>query len=136
VSALNALTIAHLTGDDRMGQRAKRTLARYGPRIGAAARSIPMMLSALSAWHTGYAQIVIVGESHAARRLSREVARHYLPFALVIPISGNGQRNDLSRLLPFTATMTGRGGAAAYVCRDFTCRQPVATAEQLADELK
>jgi len=136
VSALNALTIAHLTGDDRMAQRAKRTLARYGPRIGAAARSIPMMLSALSGWHAGYAQIVIVGEGDAARTLSTEVARHYLPFALVIPIFGNGQRNDLSRLLPFTETMTGRGGAAAYVCRDFTCRQPVATAEQLAHELK
>jgi uncharacterized protein YyaL (SSP411 family) len=95
-----------------------------------------MMLSALSAWHTGSTQIVIVGDGDAARTLSTEVARHYLPFALVIPISGNGQRHDLSRLLPFTEAMTGRGSAAAYVCRDFTCRQPVATAEELAHELK
>ena len=28
--------------------------------------------------------------------------------------------------------MTERGSAAAYVCRDFTCRQPVTTVGELA----
>jgi uncharacterized protein YyaL (SSP411 family) len=134
VSALNTLTVADLTGDDRMRQRAERTLARYGPRIGAAARSIPMMLCALSAWHAGHSQIVIAGDSGAARSLETELARHYLPFAIVIPVSATAREN-LSRLLPFTAAMTAREGAAAYVCRDFTCRQPVTTAEDLAKEL-
>ena len=136
VSALNALTIAHLTGDDRMRERAERTLARYGPRIGAAARSIPMMLCALSAWHHGFAQVVIVGDGDAARSLAAEVARHYLPFAVVIPASMTAQHENLSRLLPFTRTMTAHDGAAAYVCRDFTCRQPVTAAEDLARELQ
>ena len=131
VSALNTLTVADLTGDDRMRQRAERTLARYGARIGAAARSIPMMLCALSAWHAGHSQIVIAGDGGAARSLETELARHYLPFAIVIPISATAREN-LSRLLPFTAAMTAREGATAYVCRDFTCRQPVTTAEDLS----
>jgi uncharacterized protein len=135
VSALNTLTMSHLTGDDRMRQRAQRTIARYGVRIGAAARSIPMMLCALSAWHAGYSQIVIVGDGEPARTLRIEAARHYLPFAVVIPISSDALRDSLSTLLPFTTAMTAREGAA-YVCRNFTCRQPVTTAEQLEHELR
>jgi len=135
VAALNTLTIAHLSGDDVMRQKAERTLARYGPRIGAAGRTIPMMLCALSAWHAGLSQIVIAGAAEVAHALNVEVARHYLPFGIVIPIAG-GADDTLSRLLPFTASMTGRGGAAAYVCRDFTCRQPVTTPADLAQQLE
>ena len=134
VSALNTLTISNVTGDDRLRRRTERTLARYGPRIGAAGRSIPMMLSALSAWYAGYSQIVIVGTDESARAMEIEVARHYLPFAIVIPIAPNASRDAIAARLPFTAGMTHRG-SAAYVCRDFTCRQPVTTVEALAAEL-
>ncbi|MFL6278524.1 MAG: thioredoxin domain-containing protein [Vicinamibacterales bacterium] len=136
VSALNTLTIANLTGDARMRERAQRTIARFGPRIGAAARSIPMMVCALSAWHAGHSQIVIVGTGDAARSLATAIAHRYLPFALVIPIPGGARAESLSRLLPFTAAMTARDGAAAYVCRDFTCRQPVTTVTELVGELE
>jgi uncharacterized protein YyaL (SSP411 family) len=135
VSALNVLTIANLTGDDRMRERAGRTIGRYGPRIGTAARSIPMMLCALSAWHAGHSQIVIVGDGEPARALSAEVARHYLPFALVIPVSTAVAREKLAALLPFTEAMTAPAGGAAYVCREFTCKQPVTRAEELELEL-
>jgi uncharacterized protein YyaL (SSP411 family) len=136
VAALNTLTIAHLTGDDVMRQKAERTLGRYGPRIGAAGRTIPMMLCALSAWHAGQSQIVIAGAAQAADALKAEVARHYLPFGIVIPIPDGTSRDALSMLLPFTASMSGGGGAAAYVCRSFTCRQPVTTPADLAPELE
>jgi uncharacterized protein YyaL (SSP411 family) len=62
--------------------------------------------------------------------------RHYLPFALIVPVSTKNPGDNLSRLLPFTAAMTARDGAAAYVCRNFACRQPVSTAQDLARELQ
>jgi uncharacterized protein YyaL (SSP411 family) len=136
VAALNTLTLAHLTGDDAMRQSTQRTIGRYGLRIGAAARSIPMMLCALSAWHAGPSQIVIAGEADSAARLAEETARHYLPFSLVVPLAPGAGQERVARLLPFTASMTGRGEAAAYVCRDFTCRQPVGTPDALAAELE
>jgi uncharacterized protein len=135
VSALNTLTLAHLTGDDAMLRKTGQTLARYGPRIGAAARTIPMMLCALSAWHAGPSQIVIAGDADAARPLKEETARHYVPFTVVIPLGSSASQQRVSKLLPFTASMTSRGSTAAYVCRDFTCRQPVTTREALAAEL-
>jgi len=135
VSALNTLTMSHLIGDERMAERARRTIARYGARIGAAARSLPMMLCSLSAWHAGYSQIVVVGGDDSSRPLQIEVARHYLPFAIVIPLSSGGPGGTLSKLLPFTAAMPA-AEAAAYVCRNFTCRQPATTVKQLEEELR
>jgi uncharacterized protein YyaL (SSP411 family) len=136
VAALNALTIAHLTGDDAARSRAGRTLGRYGPRAGAAARTIPMMLCALSAWHSEHAQVVVAGRHAAARALTQELARRYLPFAIVIPIEPGSHQDAVARVLPFTASMNpGADRAAAYVCRDFSCRQPATTVEELAREL-
>jgi hypothetical protein len=137
VAALNALTIAHLTGDTAMGERVERTLARFGPRIGAAARTIPMMLCALSGWHAGYSQIVIVGAPDASLPLRQAAARHFLPFGIVIPITPGPAQSALGGLLPFTSAMSVREDRpAAYVCRDFTCRQPVNDPDALASELK
>jgi uncharacterized protein YyaL (SSP411 family) len=136
VAALNTLTIANMTGDEQMRRRAERTLARYGLRIGAAGRSVPMMLCALSAWHAGHSQVVIAGDdANAVRALKEETARHYRPFSIIIPVGPRASREALSRRLPFTASMTAAAGAAAYVCRDFTCRQPVTTPSDLAREL-
>ena len=135
VAALNTLSLAYLTGDAGAREHAKRTLGRYGPRVGAAGRSVPMLLCALSGWHAGYSQIVLSGAEDAAQPLRREIAGRYLPFALVVPVVPGPAQARLAALLPFTAAMARPGGAAAYVCRDFTCRQPVFTPEDLAREL-
>ena len=136
VAALNTLTIAHLTGETAMVERARRTLARYGLRVGAAGRTIPMMLCALSGWHAGFSQVVIVGAPGSARALRQEAAGRYLPFAIVIPVVPGSAQEALAGLLPFTVGMSELDReAAAYVCSGFTCRQPVTTREDLAREL-
>ncbi len=138
LSVLNVLTLAHLTGSaDHVG-KAERTLARYGPRIGAAARAVPMMLCGLAAYHAGLGQVVIAGARGAADTgaLKAELARHYLPFSIAIPVDPGGNQPEIGSILPLVAPMTIRDGkAAAYVCREFTCRQPVTTPEALASSL-
>ncbi len=136
VSVLNLLTLAHLTGEQAAHRQLERTLGRYGSKAGRAARAIPMMLAGLSAWHAGASQIVIVGEAGERDALAAAAARRYLPFAIQIPVAPSEQA-ALGARLPFVAAMKTVGGkAAAYVCRDFTCRQPVTTAEALAAELQ
>ncbi|MGB2716413.1 MAG: thioredoxin domain-containing protein [Vicinamibacterales bacterium] len=138
VSVLNLLTLAHLTGLEGAESKAERTVARFGPRIGAAARAVPMMMCALSQWHAGMAQVVIIGEPQAerTRALNLALARTYLPFSIMIPVTPGASQQTLSRRLPFIAMMTAGPGAAAYVCRDFTCRQPVFESDALIEELR
>jgi uncharacterized protein YyaL (SSP411 family) len=141
----NALQLAHLTGDADALAKAERTLSRFGPRIGAAGRAVPFMLSNLSAWHAGpkQTQIVLVGprDREDTRALRAMLTRTYMPFATVISVDGGGEaaaaaaadRAALARLLPWIGAMdVVDGRAAAYVCRNFTCERPVTEPAALA----
>jgi uncharacterized protein YyaL (SSP411 family) len=137
IAALNAMTLAHLTGDAAHRQKAERTLARYGKRAGAAGRVIPMMLCALSAWHSPSMQIVVVGgrEAEQVLALEREIAVHYLPFAVHVPVDPDATQEALRLALPFVDGMKAHGGGAVYVCREFACQQPVGDVDALRAEL-
>ncbi|CAN5740492.1 thioredoxin domain-containing protein [soil metagenome] len=138
VSAMNVLTLAHLTGAPEYRDKAQRTLARFGPRVGAAGRVIPMMLCALSQWHSPSMQIVVVGGRTArpVQEFEREIASHYLPFAVHLPLDLDAGQSSLRTRLPFVDGMRAHGGGAVYVCRDFTCHQPVSSVEALRRELQ
>ena len=59
----------------------------------------------------------------------------YLPFATILIVSPAEQR-QLAALLPLVAAMRPvESGAAAYVCRNFSCRPAVTTVEELTREL-
>jgi hypothetical protein len=137
VAALNGLMLAHLTGESSYREKTGRTLARYGPRVGSAARVVPFMLCALSAWHSPTMQIVVVGgrSSDQVRMLEQEIASHYLPFAVHVPVDPDSTQDGLRRVLPFVDGMQAHGGGAVYVCREFTCHQPVGTADAVREEL-
>jgi uncharacterized protein len=136
VAVLNLITLNHMGVCS--AAKAERTLARYGPRIGAAARVLPMMLAGLSAWHAQHAQVVIVGgpDEGGTRALKREVARQYLPFAVMVPLVPGDKQQAIASHIPFVGAMGTRDSRpTAYVCRNFTCREPVTTPEALAASL-
>jgi hypothetical protein len=93
-----------------------------------------MMLAALSTYHAGMPQIVIVGDPAATETaaLHDVVRRRYLPTALVIPVDPARQQ-DVETLLPWVGVMRMlEGRATAYVCRQFTCDVPTTDPEDLA----
>jgi uncharacterized protein YyaL (SSP411 family) len=136
VSVHNLIALAHLLDDQDARQKAERTLARYGPQAGRAARVIPMMLAALSAWHAGSTQIVVLGGAAETEPLKTALAHHYLPFALTVPVEPGDRQQALGAMMPFIAAMRRIDDhATAFVCRDFTCREPVTTPAALAAQL-
>jgi uncharacterized protein len=147
VSVLNLLTLSHLVPDARWSDHVERTLRLFATRLEQMGRGVPMMAAALSTYLAGVQQIVIAeGEdgrpepgreatSAADDALDRAAAMQYLPFAIQLRINPE-QRRALAGSLPFLAAMQPLAGiTAAYVCRDFTCRQPVTTVDALEQEL-
>ena len=138
VSVLNLLILESLIGGGVWISKAERTLARFGPKVGAAGRVVPMMLAGLASWHATHAQIVIVGPAGGQDTLAllQEVARRYRPFAAVVPVRPGPAQDALAARMPFVGPMRMRDErATAYVCRDFTCREPVTDAAALAAQL-
>jgi uncharacterized protein len=138
VSVLNLLSLAHLTGERSLFEKVERTLRTFGAGLGQSARAVPMMMAALSTYHAGLRQVAIVGpqDREDTLNLHREVAASYQPFSLIVPVEPGARQERLARILPFVAPLQMRDGrATAYVCRDFTCRQPVMDADGLRLQL-
>jgi uncharacterized protein YyaL (SSP411 family) len=134
VSVLNLLTLSHLVADAQWSDRIERTLRLFATRLEQMGRGVPMMAAALSVHVAGVQQIVIA-EGEGGDALDRFVAMRYLPFAIQLRVTTE-TRGALAGSLPFVAAMQPLAGiTAAYVCRDFTCRQPVTTVDALEQEL-
>jgi uncharacterized protein YyaL (SSP411 family) len=136
MSVLNLLALSHLTSDEAMVERIERTLATFAERLSRLGRAVPMMLCALSTYHAGMPQVVIVGDRTAeeTQALIEALRRRYLPTAVVVPVEP-ASREPLVALLPWVAAMQPAGTAAAYVCRDFACTVPATSAAALAERL-
>jgi uncharacterized protein YyaL (SSP411 family) len=139
VSVLNLLTLSHLVTDAQWPDRIERTLRLFATRLEQMGRGVPLMAAALSTYLARVQQIVIAESEEDSGpqddALDRAVAMHYLPFAIQLRVSAAG-RSALAGSLPFIAAMQPVAGiTAAYVCRDFTCRQPVTTVDALEQEL-
>jgi len=138
VSVMNLLVLSHLVEDSQWPDRIERTLRLFGKRLEQIGRAVPMMAAALSTQIAGVQQIVIAEPASAAAddALARAVARQYLPFATILFVDDD-RRTALGGSLPFVAGMKPVDGrTAAYVCQNFTCRQPVTTADALLQELR
>jgi uncharacterized protein YyaL (SSP411 family) len=134
VTVRNLLTLAHLTGESSYRDRAARTLERYGSGLGRIARVMPMMLTNVVTWLTPAAQVVIAGRASGedTATLESAAASVYAPANVYITVDPDVPNASLSRELPWVAAMKLVGGrAAAYVCRDFTCLEPVTATEPL-----
>ena len=132
VSVLNLLVLSYLGLGD-FSDQIERTLGVFASRLGQSGRVAPMMLAALSTYHAGTPQLVIVGHpsSDDTRALRHVVMQHYLPTTIVVPLAVSA-RTRLSALLPWTASMKEVDGrATAYLCRNFACEAPTTDASEL-----
>jgi len=135
VAVANLLVLAHLTGDAVWRSRVERTFQGSAARIRSAARSVPMMLAGLSAWHAGIQQIAIIAPAGDSSRetLERVAAARYLPFAVIVPVETGERQAGIAVSAPFVAAMRPlEGRATAYVCRDFACQAPATDAAGFA----
>jgi uncharacterized protein YyaL (SSP411 family) len=140
VSVRNLITLGRLTGETEFDDYAGRTLERYGPHIGRAARVMPLMLANVALWHGGDIQIVIVGPAGATstRAFERVIAARHLPWVVVVPVTSAGHATALGAVLPWVAGMWQDGEARVFLCDGFVCQAPQSDADvvgRLLDEI-
>ena len=132
VSVMNLLTLSHLV--ESFSEKIEPTFGIFSSRVSQSGRVVPMLLAALSAYHAGTPQLVIVGDPAAQDTNSLyEVVRHrYRPTTIVVPVVPQSL-DKTAALLPWIAGMKMVDGrATAYLCRDFTCESPTTEAGELA----
>ena len=126
VSAMNLLTLAHLTGERAYTDRAAQAIASFGGRLEEMGRAVPFMAAALSMSIAEGEQIVILGPRDSAETTVLWTAAHkkYRPFAVVTRVDPADQA-AIAAHLPWIADMKMLDGKpTAYVCRGFACDAP------------
>ena len=94
------------------------------------------LLAGIDAWHAGFEEIAIVGaaDDAATHALLRAVYEQYLPNKVVAQLDPADE--ETPKKVPLLANRPlVEGRPAAYVCRNFTCQQPVTDPEELARQL-
>ncbi len=138
MAALALLRLHRITAEKRFGAAGQRVLKAFSGSMGDSPTGMTAMLLALD-FHLGPTQevVVVVGKApEEAERLIQEVRRRFLPNAVLMLRSPGPDGDALARIAPFTANLTPiEGRAAAYVCENYTCRQPVTTPGDLTQIL-
>ncbi len=124
VAALNLLRLSYATDREDLRRVGERTITAFARVLESQPTRSPCLLMALGFGLGAPRQIVISGDlaSKDTESLLRTVRRRFLPHKIV--------------LLGSEPRWPRRGAATAYVCENFTCREPVTGVDRLGELLR
>ena len=134
IGVWNLLTMAHLEEASALEGRITQTFRGSAERLSSSRTRGPDDVGRSVRYVAGLGQIVLVGpaDDPAVGRMLDVIAERYLPFTIVLPVDPR----DAIGVPAFAAAFSGKGQTGtAYVCRDFTCLEPVTTPDALAAQL-
>ncbi len=133
--AKQLLRLAAYTGDIRYDEAARKTLQllteamrQYPQAFGEALSAVDMLVGGLS-------EVAVVGEADSEHtgELLRVIQKPYRP-NIVAALTENSSPGEAT--IPLLSYRTQRDGApTVYVCRNFVCKMPVTTADDVRDLL-
>ncbi|MEN6314642.1 MAG: thioredoxin domain-containing protein [Clostridiaceae bacterium] len=135
-AAGNMVRLARLTGMYELEDRARQILKAFSGSIKGYPSGFSHMLSAAILLETQGTEVIVSGEAEkGADKLLDIVRQGFRPFTVSLHY---GRSQDvLKALIPSIANYsTLDGKAAAYVCRNFICNEPVTDAQQLVELLQ
>ncbi len=136
VAAMNLLRLARLTGRTELDDQADRLFQAFASFLNESPGVATHAMHALIMAVKPSAEIVICGSSDDPNlnTLTLEVARFIKePFVQQIKTEKNAK--TLSKLSPYTKNFPLEDAVAVYICREFSCEQPVYTKEALKELL-
>ncbi len=136
VAAEALLKMDFLNGDDSYGRKAVTIFRLLTDSIHRFGSAFGRVLCAMDFHLSTPKEIVIIGENNSAdtKELLKTVWSNYLPNKIVI--LSDGKDNSVSSKIPLLHNRSKIDGkATAYVCENYTCKQPATTTEELRKQL-
>ncbi len=139
VALLNLLRLARIQSRDDLRGKAIQTMDAFAPRINDQPYGFEKFLAGVDFHQNPSQEVVFVGDpsAEATRALIDTVRRDYHPYRITLLLDPEHESSDnLAQRVPLLEGKTlVEGQPAVYVCRDFTCKRPVTTVEDLRKEL-
>jgi uncharacterized protein YyaL (SSP411 family) len=113
--------LAAWTGDTAFADRGHRVLGAFAATMRQAPTGMAEMLSALDFTLGPVVQVAIAGAGAEARELAARAGKLFAPRMVT---AGWPEKGEPAGLALLSDRSPAGGRAAAYVCRDFSCRLP------------
>jgi len=139
VAVSNLLRLARLTGRNELERQSVATLRGFKGLIDSYPMAFTRMLAALDLLlHPGpEVALFLPGDSDEGRAMLDLLRSRDGGYRTAVVVKGEEPDAMTSRLIPVTRERRAiEGRPTAYVCRKFTCAEPVQTAEKLAQLLE
>ncbi len=142
IAALNLFRLATMRGEEEsrpadgvgFAERGRRCLEAFRAQWTQTPQALPQMLCALELALDSTRHVVLAGDPRSAgfRRLAAVLHEKLGPKRALLAADGGEGQAWLARRAPWLAAMAPRDGqATAFVCEDFTCREPATSPEEL-----
>ncbi len=139
VAAWNLIRLGRLTGRTEYSDRAETIFKTFAADTARGASAHSHLADAMLFAASPSLEIVIAGDpdSGDTQSMIRLLRSVYLPQSVTLLVSPKGDGDAIRELAPFTeGHVPIDGHAAAYVCRDYTCKMPTTDPAELAKLLK
>ncbi len=134
VALMSLIRLQRITSDEGYREVIDSTIRLFTSAVDNYPRGYTQFLNAFYYFTSGSVEIVICGEScdEQTKKMIGIARSGFVPNrAILLQTSANAER--LAAIAPYTKTMSpSEGRPRAYVCRNFTCSQPVSDADGLA----
>jgi uncharacterized protein YyaL (SSP411 family) len=136
VQLMNLLRLAALLGDGELRALADRTMSTFAGDVTRSPWSSERFLAGVDFARGGPVEIAIVGDPSQpeTQALLKQVYQTYLPNRVLMLHDPARPADTVASPLLEGRTLVA-GQPAAYVCRNSTCRPPVTTPADLAEQL-
>jgi uncharacterized protein YyaL (SSP411 family) len=136
---MNLLRLARMTGQERYGKRARKTLQFFSENLSSEPAAFSEMLLAIDYMHDIPREVVIVapkGNKEAALPLVNVFRKSFQPNTVFLVVAEDDEFMALEKLLPFLKDKKAvLGKATAYFCENRSCRLPTGNPEVFAGQL-
>jgi uncharacterized protein YyaL (SSP411 family) len=138
LTMMNLVRLGRMTGDHRKEEEAERISRAFAGSLTQFPSAHAQWMVALELLVTPSLEVVIAGRpgSEEKAKMLEVIRRRYLPhLSLLFRDEGEGSP-EISDMAPFTEGMRSLDGrTTAYLCANFSCRNPVTDPDELADLL-
>jgi uncharacterized protein YyaL (SSP411 family) len=138
VAAMNLLRLGRMTGNPGFEKQADLLIRSFSKQVVVLPVAFTHFMQALDFALGPAREILIAGDisSSATKEMINTVHRLYCPNRVLMLKDSGKSGEDLSEIAPFTGPITSSSGPAAYICENFSCRNPVGSASELESMLR
>jgi uncharacterized protein len=138
VAAMNLLRLGRMTGNPGFEKQADLLIRSFSKQVAVLPVAFTYFMQSLDFALGPAREILIAGDisSSATKEMIDTVHRLYCPNRVLMLKESGKSGEDLSEIAPFTGPITSGGGPAAYICENFSCRNPAGSASELESMLR